>query len=82
MENSLCAEFGIRAESVRSGGKSPHQECNMTQPGLVLLSFIYLFLGVVVVVVVVALVYLLDGHDPKLSYRVTFTAWLLACLRY
>ena len=80
MENSLCAEFGIRAESVRSGVKSPHQECNMTQPGLVLLSFIYLFLGVVVVVV--ALVYLLNGHDPKLSYRVTLTAWLLVCLRY
>lgn len=34
----VCAEFGIRAESVRSGAKSPLRERNMTKRGLILMS--------------------------------------------
>ncbi len=40
----VCAEFGIRAESVRSGVKSPHQECNMMKRGFISLSLRLLLL--------------------------------------
>lgn len=43
MENSLCAEFGIRAESVRSGVRSPAQHDETW------LDFIVTFVIVVVV---------------------------------
>lgn len=49
----MCAEFGIRTQSVRSGVKSPQQEWNMMKYGLYF-----------IVTVVVAVVRLLNGRDP------------------
>ena len=65
MENSLCAEFGIRAEKCQEPtSRVRHDE---TWSSFSVIHWFVFGAGGVV-----ALVYLLNGYDPKRSYRVTY----------
>lgn len=62
MENSLCAEFGIRAEKCQEWGEEPASRVRHDETWSSF-SVIHLFVfggGDVVV----AVVYFLNGHDP------------------